>query len=287
MTTTATKAKPKKSTKKALVTTKEQDTALAEFFDFGEDINEGFDEDPNQDLLIPYLRVIQTNSKAVKSPEKGGSNCTAGQILNTVTQEARASLVCVPAMYKRVFVEWKPNNEGWVANHSPTDPRILEMIKTQPFGKLIDPDSKNEIVETVYLYVVPINPDTGLPESSFGVLDFTSMKLKVWKRWISSILMFTYKDASGRKVKPPLFCHRIEVTTSEESNSKGDFFNTVLGPMKGSIQESMQGPSTEAFQVAKELKEMVQSGIASIDLTSAAASAEVSSDEDPDDKGAF
>ena len=234
-------------------------------FDYGEDAGSGFENQTAADYSIPFLGVLQQMSPQVKDPDDGGiAGARPGMLLNTVTEElysAKEGLQFVPAHTEHVFVEWVPRESGggFVAVHQ-INSDVVKRAKAnaREYGKYRT-DAGNDLVETFYVYGITCDDrDAG----EMLVIAFTSTKIKVYKRWNTKIGMFQIKTGDGRKVRPPLFAHRVKLTTSKEKNNKGEFYNLAINPAETDLTASLLSPDDPRFMAAKECKRMVESGMA-------------------------
>ena len=225
---------------------------------FGEYGAEGFDNQTQDDISIPFVNVLQALSPQVEERD----DCKAGMLFNTITEQAWAGaegFVFVPCITEHCFVEWTPQNDGgggFVARHEISAPLVRECQAQQEFGQFKTPDG-NDLVETFYVY--------GVLEDSeeLCVLAFSSTKIKVYKRWATRLNMFTLKQADGRKVRPPLFAHRTRVTTKQEQNKAGQkYYNFNMEPAEGDVKSSLLDPASDLFAIARDCYAMVKDGSA-------------------------
>ena len=242
--------------------------------DYGDDAGSGFEHSTGSDLTVPFINILQALSPEVQKGTVEGAK--AGHIYNTVTQELRDAVVFQPVVKQSLFVEWVPRNKGGglVKMHSPDSEIVTTALKKvggRALGPLplgtIDKEGKGEteLVETVYLYGLLLDPD-GSEYEGFGVVSFTSTKLKIWRNWHTA--MYTIKGAK----KPPLFAHRAKLKTFLDSNkSNQEFYNFMITPLKATWMESLLNPEVEAERAllvqAKQFREMVESGLARADFT--------------------
>lgn len=246
--------------------TRKGSTAVGPVLDYGDDVGGGFENQTREDIAIPFLTILQALSPQVAKSTVEGAK--PGMLFNTVTEEiteAEDGIIFVPSITEHVFVEWVPRKEGggFVALHA-LDSEAVAKAKdeSEEFGKLkIDREGGglNDLVETFYVYGAVLDED--LEPDSMAVIAFTSSKIKIYKRWNTSLRMFTIKTETG-KVRPPLFAHTVRVSTKGESNSEGDFYNFTLSPANGKIVDSLLEPGSPALEAAKAVADMVKSGIA-------------------------
>lgn len=224
--------------------------------DYGDDAGKGYEGQTNDDIIIPTVVVLQQ-----MSPQVEGGDGVAGQLYNTVTEESYDEILAVPAFTKREFVEFVPRTEGggFRGVHEPDSPVVKAAIKASTeFGKYKTPEG-NELVETYSVFWSQVDA-SGEPIGMF-TMPFTSMKIKVYKKWNTRVRSFQIPSSSGR-ISPPLFANCVKLTTSKEKNNKGTFHNPVLTPANGTLKESLVAPNSAAFVAAKQLGELVKSGVA-------------------------
>lgn len=237
---------------------KTQDTALANY-DYGQDAGAGFEGQDAADITIPFLAVLQSNS-----PQVADGDATAGQLYNTVTEETFDEVTIVPAFTERVFVEFVPREQGggFKGVHAPNSAVVRAAIDgCKEFGKYNTPDG-NQLVETFTVYGVQLDDS----DEVIGMITmgFTSMKIKVYKKWNTRVRSFQL-NVGGRRVSPPLYAHKVVVSTDKQKNSKGTFFNVALSPAGGKLGvpgASLLSPDSSAFQAAKDCGDLVKKGIA-------------------------
>jgi len=255
-----TKAKSTKASKETALETKAQAAALMNF-DYGDEAGAGYDPDSAKDITIPYVTALQALSPQCKKGALDGAE--PGLLYNNVTDKLSESIRFIPAMSKKMYVEWRTRAEcgGFIASYD-LGSEIVQKFKAKgDRGPWPMNDGKHEIIETQHLYCLGVDEDNE-PDGSFFTLSFTSTKLAAWRKWNTSIHTFRVPGAGGTKVQPPLYAHVVELTTKEQSNKHGDFFNLLLSPASGEMKTSLVGPQSSAFQAAKDLRAMIESGVA-------------------------
>ena len=257
-----------------------KDQAMAAY-DYGDDAGSGYESQSGDDIAIPFVSVLQSNS-----PQCADEDSTArpGMIYNTVTEEAvsgKEGLVLIPATTQHVFVEFVPRDEGggFVGVHQVDSPEVKQAKSSCEFGQYKS-SAGNELVETFYVYGVMEDDDGNA--GGMAVLAFTSSKIKVYKRWNTKLRMFTINNG-GRKIRPPLFAHRVRLTTEKEKNAKGEFFNFKLQPAEGDLQSSLIPPGDERMEAAKQCKDLIEGGEARASYETQEATSRVpgSDDDEP------
>jgi len=250
-----------KKTTKAVA--KRKDDSLA--IDYGQHGGAGFEDVGGEDLAIPFITILQSNSPQVNDDEPEGSK--AGMLYNTVTQDlidGNEGLLFVPCHQHKAYVEWVPRNDGggFVALHDYGSKEVSEAISDHgsKFGRI--PFNKNEIIETKYFYGLIIDPDSG-NVVSFAVISFTSTKLKPFRNALSSMYM-----VEGRN---PLFAFQLRIATTKQKNEHGTFFNFTISPEGGNWSECRLDPAAERdkaiLKEAVTFRDMVMSGAAKVDYS--------------------
>lgn len=263
------------SSEKAVATRPQSSVAVP---DYGDEFGKGFEGQSGQDMVMPFISVLQSNSPQVEKGigEGGIEGARAGMLFNTVTGEVfdgKKGLVLVPALTRHVVVEWRPRNQGggYVGEH-PTDHEPFlkaQEITRRRVGKFStsyndkgEPNG-NDLIETFYVYGV-VETESG--EQSPAALAFTSTKVAVYKRWNTKINLFFVEGPNKQKRQPPLYAHRTRLTTIGQANSEGSFHNFVLAPDGKdeagvpSIPHSLLPPDAPLFVAALGVYELAKSG---------------------------
>lgn len=233
-------------------------TVDLETFDFGEDAGEGFENQTSDDYAIPFISVLQGLSPQCEDEELGAR---PGMLYNTVTEElykGSEGFEFIPVATQHVFVEWVSRDQGggFVAVHQLEDSVVKYAKETsQEFGKYFTPDG-NTLVETFYVYGIMLD-DNG--NEMIVVIPFTSTKISVYKKWNTRVSAF---KLGGKR--PPLFAHRVRVTTIKEERPKGVSYNIVLKAANGDIKSSLINPKSDLFLEAKAARELILGGTANI-----------------------
>lgn len=263
-------------------------TAIEVFDDYGEDLGQGYENQTMADRKIPMLVVLQSNSPQVVE-SKGKYH--PGQIYNTVTGEVMDEVTFVPAVTDHCMLAFVPRDDGGgFRGRFPMDSKIVAAMIARNDGRNIGkvpfpqldtkgepkrdekgkPLPTQELVENFEVYAI-IYKDREIV--GFGVIPFSSTKIKAYRGWNSQIAGFAptlpMKQGDGstiqKKFNPgqiPLFSHRVKMTTEIETNSKGTYFVPVLSPALGGddLKGSMIGKSDPRYAAAKKLHDDVIAG---------------------------
>jgi len=86
------------------------------------------------------------------------------------------------------------------------------------------------------------------------VIDMKSTQLKVSRRWKTQIAMQKIKHpGTGAIITPPVFATMWQLTTTEETNDKGDFYNWAVEKV-GTVE------SRDLLQEAKAFRDSIMRG---------------------------
>lgn len=236
-------------------------------YDYGSMAHEGFEDVTVNDLSIPYISLLQTNSPEVEDQTIAG--CKPGDLVNSVTKEILTQPLVIQAVMREVsWVLWRPRNQGGgiVGIYAPDAPEVLKVLADNNGSKIPPkgPDGKripfkvgtNELVETYTFYCLVMNEE-GDQTVGYCVLSFSSTKIKIQKDWMTA--MYTQKGA------PPMIAFRSLLSTQKQKAEGGSFFNFKIEPFGGSWKESLIKPDEAGMallKAAKDFKGMIESGLA-------------------------
>mgnify|MGYP003521273763 CR=1 FL=1 len=242
-------------------------------YDYGEYSHSGFEGTTINDLSIPFINVLQSNSPEVEDQTIEG--CKAGDLINSVTKEILKQPVTIIPVYKEAaVVEWVPRTKGGgLVDRHELDSQIFKDAIAKNGGSRIPPkdaDGKriqfkspagNDLVETYYVYCLIMDAD-GKQTEGYCVLSFSSTKIKVHKDWMTA--MYTQKG------RPPIFANRCKISTTKQKNDSGTYYNYKISPMADTWKESLINPAEDMplLKEAKEFGTMIENGLARADFDS-------------------
>ena len=193
------------------------------------DTGHGVDDMSSQDVALPFLAILQSNSPQVNPAHQNYvEGATAGMFYNTVSQEAfdgrKVGLEVVPVAYERKLVEWidRDKGGGWVRDYDATSD-ILKHTAKNDKGRPVLKDSGNFIVETAYHYFLVKNPETDEWEQC--VFPMKSTALKVNKR-LNNDLVTT--RIPGRDLQAPRWLFPYHLTTVPETKNGNSWWSPKL-----------------------------------------------------------
>lgn len=240
-------------------------------YDYGKDAGAGFSAMTSADFKIPFLSVLQALSPQVNG-ENPMPDAKAGMLFDTVSgklYDGKKGITLVVVGRKHVWAEWAPRAQGggFRGQHATDEPLVLNAPKKLKDGKptlvRLTKDG-NELVETFYLYAVVLGEDGTTPVGAI-VVPLTSTKIGPYQTFNTKLREFT-----GMPSKFPLFAFRLQLTTEIEKRAAGTSYNIRLAPVGGTFGTSLLAPDSAAYQAAKALGSMVDSGRATIDPSQAA-----------------
>ena len=218
---------------------------------------DGLENVTSKDLIVPRLTILQGLSPQVqpKKPEyiKGasvGDICDVG--MNEVFEQP---LIFLPVLFVKQYLEWAPRSsgKGLVGIHN--DASILDTGTRNESNQLILPNG-NYVAETAQFFGINLSVEGG--RRSF--LPLTSTQLKKARSWLSLATSEKVKRSDGTTFTPPLYYRTYQISTVEESNSKGDWIGFKIE--RGSTVEEYAGPDEwlDLVKEAKEFKHSIQRG---------------------------
>ena len=260
---------------KEVAETKKTDVATSSGFDYGEYSHAGFEGTTINDLSIPFINVLQSNSPEVEDQLIDGAK--SGDLVNSVTKEIlKQPVVVIPVFKEAAIVEWVPRNKGGgLADRHEMDSEVWKEAIKKNDGSRIPPkdaegkripfksEAGNDLVETYYVYCLILDAES-MQTEGYCVLSFSSTKIKVHKDWMTA--MYTQKG------RPPIFANRCKISTTKQKNESGSYYNYKISPMAETWRESLINPGTEdglaLLKEAKEFADMIEQGLARADFDS-------------------
>lgn len=230
-------------------------------YDYGADAGSGYENQSAQDIAIPFLNVLQSNSPICSDEE---ANARPGMLMNSVTNElfsGKEGIAFVPVTTRHSFVEWVPRDAGggYVGEYAIDAPEVAR-ARAAAGGKLgkLKLDNGNDLIETFTVIGIKLDED-GNPQGPM-IVAASSTKIKPYRGLMTRLRTYLHPAPGGRKVQPPLFAHKVSIKTEKQSNNKGEFFNFVFAPLNGSVADSLTPPNHPIMEAAKGLKTAFDTG---------------------------
>lgn len=191
-----------------------------------EDAGHGVDNLGMDDVGVPYLYVLQTNSPQVnEDSDQYVKGARPGMFYNNVSGEVfdgrETGIEVIPCGYERKLVEWKDRDAGggYVADHAIDGPVMSETTPDERGRPKLA--NGNLIVETAYHYVYMKNPHTGMWDEI--VIPMKSTALKKSRRWNKS-LMSTLIPGTTKQAPRWLYLYTLKtVKEQKDTNTWSNF----------------------------------------------------------------
>ena len=218
-------------------------------FDMEADANKGAQNISQEDLALPFLKILgQLSPEVNKRDGKYVEGAEPGKIINTVTNELFDSINVIPCHYKRQYIEWQDRGTSTgapVAIHE-AGSDIINQTKRDASYKDRLPNG-NYLDNTANHFVLQLgdNPQTAL-------ISMKSTQLKVSRKWNSMMMGIKMQGKNGL-FTPPTYSHIYKLSTVQMSNDKGTWFGWDVAKV---------GPVTDksAYEMAKSFAESVGKG---------------------------
>lgn len=226
-----------------------------------EDAGAGTESMTAQDLAIPRLTILQSNSPQVtKGHEKFIKGAETGDICETISGECfngEEGIILIPVSYRRAYIEWitKDNGGGFVKDHG-NDSSILDKTTRDEKNRDILPNGNQIVTTAEYFVIIVSNKEEVAPREA--VLSMSSTQLKKAKKWntMISTLRVARPDGNGF-FNPAMYYRSYCLKTVPESNEKGNWMGWVIEPAADTIN-LLNGE--ELYMHARRFREQVASG---------------------------
>lgn len=238
----------------------------------------GFEDVTADDLIIPRLTVLQSNSPQLnKTKAEFDPDARPGNIYDVGMQEdfGDEGILFLPVHWAKQFIEWHPreSGKGLAAIHD--DPAVLDrMTEVDSEGRACTKEG-TRIVTTYQFYGFNLSAN-----KRRCFIPMASTQIKKAKRILT--LATSEKIMVGdQEVTPPIFYRSYRLAVVPESNNKGDWFGWDIHRDK-SLDEMDRWQVL--MQEVKEFRDAITSGTVKADIESMA---EEVSGETIDEDGAM
>jgi hypothetical protein len=246
--------------------------AVTDEWDYGNDAGLGTENQTAEDVSVPFFIVLQPGSPKVQQPD---ATVKAGQIINNTTDDvygdAKTGMTFIPSYTEHTFLEFIPrdNGGGLVGMHAIDSDLIKQVRESQPLGKYVHPDNKNDLIETFTVYGVAVDRDgNGVP----AVMGFQSTHIKPYKDWMfraRSIVLTNPKTGAKITAKQmPLwaFAYSIRTVWTEKNGFK--WYGISVGFAGKDAVDSRVPAGSALYELAKSVHEGVSTGRTKADTSS-------------------
>lgn len=234
------------------------------FSDFAGQGLQGLNRD---DLAIPFLVILQSNSPQVKRSEGAYiEGAFEGMLHNTVTGEiidpVKERVTVIPCYYDRNFVEWRVRESGggFVAQH-PVDTGLRLQADAMRDDKNRDILPNGHQINDTRTFLCMFERGDGSKCPVFITL--TSTQIKKARQWLmQQSLLKLKKPGTGELYTPPMFASRWRISTVPEGNEKGSWMGWAF-----THEGYLKGATDPLFVEAKALHESMKEGKVKADYT--------------------
>ena len=219
---------------------------------FEADANQGTDNMSQDDLALPFLKVLgQLSPEINKVHAKYKEGAEPGMILNTVSgqlYDGSKGIDVLPVHYKRQLVEWQDrgNSTGApVAIHGAESDIMSKTTRDKSYKDRLPNGNYIENTANHFVIMLGSNPTSAL-------ISMKATQLKVSRKWNSMMMGIKLQGKNGL-FTPPTYSHIYKLKTVQMSNDKGTWFGWDVSQV-GPIQDK------GVYEIAKNFAEKVGTG---------------------------
>ena len=192
---------------------------------FGNDLSKGFENMTQDDLALPFIRILgQLSPQVTQGDAKYIESARPGMIYNTVTNDlfdGKKGIKVIPCYYKKDYPEWSDRGDGPgapVAIHLPNSP-VISTGKRD--GSKIRLPNGNYLEETASYYIM-VQSKTGAYTPA--LITMKSTQLNVSKKWNSMMKTIQMPDGKGGFAIPPMHGVVYNLASTLQKNDKGSWY---------------------------------------------------------------
>ena len=219
---------------------------------FEADANKGAQNISQEDLALPFLKVLGQLSPEINSRDaKYIKGAQPGMILNTVTgdyYDGEKGINVLPVFYKRQYIEWQDRGASMgapVAIHE-VDSDLLSKVTRDKSNK--DRLPNGNYLENTASHFVILMGDT----PTTALISMKATQLKISRKWNSMMMGIKMQGKSGL-FTPPTYSHIYNLKTVQQSNDKGTWFGWDVAKV-GPVQDKA------VYDIAKNFADRVSKG---------------------------
>ena len=200
---------------------------------FEADANQGAQNITQDDLALPFLKVLGQLSPEVNTRNaKYVKDAQPGMILNTVSNElydGAKGISVLPVFYKRQYIEWQDRGEskGAPVHIYEAGDDIPQTTRDKSNKDRLANGNYLENTASHYVIVLGDSPSTAL-------ISMKATQLKISRKWNSMMMGIKLQGKNGM-FTPPTYSHIYTLKTVQMSNDKGTWFGWDVskdGPVK-------------------------------------------------------
>ena len=219
---------------------------------FEADANQGTDNMSQDDLALPFLKVLgQLSPEINKVHAKYKEGAEPGMILNTVSgqlYDGSKGIDVLPVHYKRQLVEWQDRGSSTgapVAIHGAESDIMSKTTRDKSYKDRLPNGNYIENTANHFVIMLGSNPTSAL-------ISMKATQLKVSRKWNSMMMGIKLQGKNGL-FTPPTYSHIYKLKTVQMSNDKGTWFGWDVSQV-GPIQDK------GVYEIAKNFAEKVGTG---------------------------
>ena len=223
---------------------------------FGNDLSQGFENMTQEDLALPFIRILgQLSPQVTQGDAKYVEGAQSGMIYNTVTNDlfdGKKGIKVIPCYYKKDYPEWSNRGDGPgapVAIHLPNSPVIATGKRD---GSKIRLPNGNYLEETASYYVMVETKAGGMTPA---LITMKSTQLNVSKKWNSMMKTIQIPDGKGGFAIPPMHGEVYNLASTLQKNDKGSWYGWVV-----TMDRILGQEDKSLYLTAKEFRGNVSNG---------------------------
>jgi hypothetical protein len=226
---------------------------------FGEDAGMGGEDVRAQDMLIPFVTILQKLSPQLnKRKNEYIEGAEEGMILETssgrVFEGEKAGIKVVPIKYARRYTEWVPREKGG-GLIGERDESILDSCIQQEKGGY-KTASGNDVVVSGNFYVLIVQDDA---KPIKAIISMSASQLKKARGWVSNLQEQTITMSDGSVKDAPYYSNVYRLTTIPQENDQGSWFGWKI-EREGSTLEVLPNMALQLRDMSRSFYADVKSG---------------------------
>lgn len=223
------------------------------------DVGAGLEEVGAEDIAIPYLSIVQKQSKRMDAPDFKGK---PGMFVHTITGECfdgQSGVDVVPVHFRRFWREITTDaqNPKFIAEHPANWPIAQDAVFDSTLRRHIchDGTHANQIMRFYCLLVSPV----ARPEPV--CITFKGSQIKVAKNWNSMLTVQVLKLPDGSELNPaPIYASLWNLSTVPHSNDDGSWHGYQLSS-RGMLDPCGVQADADVYVQARDLQKVIAEGV--------------------------
>lgn len=219
----------------------------------------GFEGADFESYATPFLRILQQNSPQCLEDSDGYvRGAKPGFFFNTVTNEIYGrEIEVIPVRFERIYIEWKPERQGFAGMHSIEEGKIISEPDPEKFGTRIHKETENLLQDTHTFYLLIAEKE----EEGPLVFPLSSTGIKHSRKWLSTAKMIRLPN----KVSAPLYSSVYKLSTMFNENDQGRWYQ--IGDKNKTAVERVNWITGKQFNYVKGVLSMFDAIKANIGKT--------------------